>query len=71
MGRGRTNTKGDSLLFFESLANKLGIHNPKDWGKVPKRTVNQYGGDKILKLHNNSLWRSLRNCYPSSFCLST
>lgn len=49
---------------MESLAKKLNISTPKDWGKVTVAIIIENGGRSILKKYNGSLKEALISIFP-------
>lgn len=57
--------------FMDSIAKKLQIKNPKDWGLITKLEFHQLGRN-FLRMYDNSLFKALQNIYPgihNSLCM--
>lgn len=48
---------------FEELQSKLGIQEPRDWGKISIQDIKNAGGASILSYYNNSLFKCLKSTY--------
>ena len=46
--------------FFESLAKKLSISKPSDWGRITLVKVREHGGGTVLNIYNGSLHRAIK-----------
>lgn len=58
--------KENQKQFFDSLAKKLHIKSPLDWGKVTTQHVKENKGSSLLLMYNNSVSNALRYIYPGS-----
>ena len=52
--------------FLDSVAQRFGVKERKDWQKVRNEDVVAMGGDRILRIHGNSLFNTLRAVYGES-----
>lgn len=50
--------------FLDQFAAECGIKNPHEWGKVTSKHIQQKGGNRLLKIHNNSVFKLLQKNYP-------
>lgn len=58
--------KENQKQFFDSLAKKLHIKSPSDWGKVTSQYVKENKGSSLLHMYNNSVSNALRYVYPGN-----
>jgi hypothetical protein len=49
---------------LDLLGLQLSIQDPRDWLKVPARTIHSNGGSSLLQHHGNSLRKLLSFVYP-------
>lgn len=67
---GYWNSKQNQRTFFESLATKLNIQRPHQWGRVTKRDLLQAGGGRLLNRYG-SIRKALQSIFPSKYFLWT
>lgn len=58
--------KKNQREFFDSLARKFNIQEPKDWGKLNTSTIKKHGGACVLYHYKGVLLAALRSVYPSN-----
>lgn len=58
--------KGNQRQFLQSVAERLSIKKPDDWGRVSKREFIKYGGGTLLNYYNGSLRTALENVFTGS-----
>src|SRR5690348_2737640 len=56
--------KTNQRIFFDQLANKLGIKSQEDWYRVTKKQVEDNGGQELLSYYQYSPIRALESLYP-------
>eukprot|EP01118_Nematostelium_gracile_P006157 TRINITY_DN1979_c0_g1_i3.p1 TRINITY_DN1979_c0_g1~~TRINITY_DN1979_c0_g1_i3.p1 ORF type:complete len:269 (+),score=45.57 TRINITY_DN1979_c0_g1_i3:142-948(+) len=58
-------SKDNEKMFFEFLANQLGLKEREDWYSVKRKDVIKHGGESLLKtMYNGSLGKALQSVYP-------
>lgn len=62
--------KNKQLQFFQELAKKFQIKDPKDWHKVTVSQVHREGGSFIKRFYGGSLLQALKGVYPGFHCKS-
>lgn len=58
--RGYWQSYRNQKLFFETLAQKLSIAQPSDWGQITVAKIREHGGGTLMNMYNNSLRRALK-----------
>lgn len=53
--------------FLDTLATKLGVKRPSDWGVISKSKILAHGGSSVLRFYNNSIIKTLKSVYPGNF----
>lgn len=54
--------------FLESVAKKLGVKKPRDWGKITHLQFRKFkGGGTLLNMYGGSLRKALETIYPGLF----
>lgn len=59
--------KENQRKFFDSLAKKMHIKKPKDWGNIPTSIALESGGTFLFNLYKGSLFAALQSSFPGSF----
>lgn len=55
----------DQRLFFEQLASKLNLKSPQDLVKIPKKTITEFGGKRLIdEYYNGSIFQAIKAIYP-------
>lgn len=64
--RGYWQSKQNQKIFFETLAKKLSIAQPSDWGRITVSKIREHGGGSVLSIYDNSLRRALKVIFKGS-----
>lgn len=60
----RWNILENRKIFFDKIAFKYNIKEPKDWGKISTfQIIEEKGGKRLLVLYGNSIFRALSSTY--------
>lgn len=57
-------------LFLDELAVKLNVKEPRDWGKIPRNRIYEFGGASLLtNYYNSSVFNCIRSVYKGLYLL--
>ena len=58
------NSHENKRNFLDMVASKLNIKTTKDWYNVTLNDIKEFGGRRLLDIHQNSLFIALQSVYP-------
>lgn len=61
--KGYWESDSNKKKFLESVKGKFEIKTPSDWGKLTFKEIRESGGGTLLKIHNNSIFETLKVVY--------
>lgn len=56
------------MKFLDTMATKLNIKKPSDWGKVKRKDIHEHRGSSLLN-YNRSVFNSLQSAYKGIYFL--
>lgn len=59
-------SKQNMRQYMDSIALKLHVRSPKEWGQISNRLFKESGGGSLLLYHKNSLFFCLQSAYEGS-----
>src|SRR5688500_141090 len=65
--RGYWLNKEHQRKFLDIFAQQFQINEPFEWGKVTTREIRDKGGERLLALHQYSLFKTLKHVFPGEY----
>lgn len=64
--RGHWRQQENQKEFLNSIAKKLNVQKPSDWGNISKSQINKSGGSSLLKHYGESIPKMLKSIFPGN-----